>query len=40
MPAIERIAVGVDGSDTSRKALLWAYDEAGHHGATRTTQQT
>ncbi len=33
MPGIERIVVGVDGSDTSRKALVWAYDEAGHHGA-------
>jgi nucleotide-binding universal stress UspA family protein len=33
MPGIERIVVGVDGSDTSRKALAWAYDEAGHHGA-------
>ncbi len=33
MAEIERIAVGVDGSDTSRKALAWAYDEAGHHRA-------
>ncbi len=33
MPGIEHIVVGVDGSDTSRKALAWAYDEAGHHGA-------
>ncbi len=33
MAGIERIVVGVDGSDTSRKALTWAYDEAGHHGA-------
>ncbi len=40
MPAIERIAVGVDGSDTSRKALLWAYDEAGHHGASLTVVTT
>ncbi len=36
MAQIERIAVGVDGSDTSRKALEWAYDEAGHHGASLT----
>jgi nucleotide-binding universal stress UspA family protein len=34
MPGIEHIVVGVDGSDSSRKALEWAYDEAGHHGAT------
>jgi nucleotide-binding universal stress UspA family protein len=33
MPEITRIVVGVDGSDQSRKALAWAYDEAGHHGA-------
>jgi nucleotide-binding universal stress UspA family protein len=33
MAGIERIVVGVDGSDTSRNALEWAYDEAGHHGA-------
>ena len=33
MAEIERIVVGVDGSDTSQKALAWAYDEAGHHGA-------
>lgn len=33
MAGIERIVVGVDGSDSSRKALAWAYDEAGHHGA-------
>ena len=34
MPGIDQIVVGVDGSDSSRKALAWAYDEAGHHGAT------
>jgi nucleotide-binding universal stress UspA family protein len=34
MAEIERIAVGVDGSEESRKALLWAYDEAAHHRAT------
>ncbi len=33
MAAIERILVGVDGSDTSRRALEWAYDEAANHGA-------
>ncbi len=33
MSEITRIVVGVDGSDQSRKALAWAYDEAGHHGA-------
>ena len=33
MAGIERIVVGVDGSDSSRSALAWAYDEAGHHGA-------
>ncbi|HYO30173.1 MAG TPA: universal stress protein [Thermomicrobiales bacterium] len=33
MAGIQQIVVGVDGSDSSRKALAWAYDEAGHHGA-------
>ena len=33
MAQIERIVVGVDGSDSSRKALEWGYDEAAHHGA-------
>ena len=33
MADINHIVVGVDGSDTSRNALAWAYDEAGHHGA-------
>ncbi len=33
MPGIGLIVVGVDGSDSSRKALEWAYDEAAHHGA-------
>ena len=36
MPGIDHIVVGVDGSDTSRSALEWAYDEAAHHGATLT----
>ena len=33
MSVIEHIVVGVDGSDSSRKALEWAYNEAAHHGA-------
>jgi nucleotide-binding universal stress UspA family protein len=33
MAEMNQIVVGVDGSDTSRKALAWAYDEAGHHRA-------
>jgi nucleotide-binding universal stress UspA family protein len=33
MTEIKNIVVGVDGSDSSRKALRWAYDEAAHHGA-------
>jgi nucleotide-binding universal stress UspA family protein len=33
MAGINRIVVGVDGSDSSRKALRWAYDEAAHHSA-------
>ena len=33
MAGIEHIVVGVDGSDSSRHALEWAYDEAAHHGA-------
>jgi nucleotide-binding universal stress UspA family protein len=33
MAGIEHIVVGVDGSDSSRTALEWAYDEAAHHGA-------
>jgi nucleotide-binding universal stress UspA family protein len=36
MAGINRIVVGVDGSDSSRKALRWAYDEAAHHGASIT----
>jgi nucleotide-binding universal stress UspA family protein len=34
--AISSIIAGVDGSDSSRAALRWAYDEAGHHGASLT----
>jgi nucleotide-binding universal stress UspA family protein len=33
MTDIKRIVVGVDGSDSSRAALQWAYDEAAHHSA-------
>lgn len=36
MAGTETIIVGVDGSDSSRAALQWAYDEAAHHGATLT----
>lgn len=36
MAEIKLIVVGVDGSDSSQKALRWAYDEAAHHGATIT----
>jgi nucleotide-binding universal stress UspA family protein len=30
---IKQIVVGVDGSEASRAALRWAYDEAAHHNA-------
>jgi len=33
MTEIKVIIVGVDGSDQSRAALNWAYEEAAHHGA-------
>jgi nucleotide-binding universal stress UspA family protein len=33
MAGIEHIVVGVDGSDSSKNALEWAYEEAAHHGA-------
>jgi nucleotide-binding universal stress UspA family protein len=36
MTEIKLIIVGVDGSDHSRAALSWAYDEAAHHGASLT----
>lgn len=36
MTGINSIIVGVDGSDHSRAALKWAYDEAAHHGASLT----
>jgi len=36
MRNIGRIVVGVDGSESSRAALRWAYDEAASHGASLT----
>jgi nucleotide-binding universal stress UspA family protein len=33
MTDIKNIIVGVDGSDSSKAALEWAYNEAAHHGA-------
>jgi nucleotide-binding universal stress UspA family protein len=36
MPEIKLIIVGVDGSENSRAALRWAYDEATQHGASLT----
>ena len=40
MPGISLIIAGVDGSDSSRAALKWAYDEAVHHGASLTVVTT
>ena len=40
MPGMDHIVVGVDGSDISRKALDWAYEEAAHHGASLTVVTT
>ena len=40
MAGVSRIVAGVDGSDSSKAALLWAYDEASHHGATLTVVST
>jgi nucleotide-binding universal stress UspA family protein len=40
MASIENIVVGVDGSDNSRKALEWAYEEAAQHGAALTVVTT
>jgi nucleotide-binding universal stress UspA family protein len=37
---IKLIVVGVDGSDSSRAALHWAYDEATHHSATLSVVST
>lgn len=40
MAAMEHIVVGVDGSDSSRNALNWAYEEAAQHGASLTVVTT
>lgn len=40
MTEIKLIVVGVDGSDSSRAAFQWAYNEAAHHGAILTTVTT
>jgi nucleotide-binding universal stress UspA family protein len=40
MAEIKLIVVGVDGSDSSREALRWAYDEAAHHSASITAVST
>ena len=40
MAGIKLIVVGVDGSDNSRSALHWAYDEAAHQGALLTVLTT
>lgn len=40
MTEIRQIVVGVDGSESSRAALHWAYDEAAHHGASLTAVAT
>ena len=40
MTEIKRIVVWVDGSDRSRAALLWAYNEADHHAAAITVVST
>ena len=40
MTEIKLITVGVDGSDSSKAALAWAYDEATHHGAALTVVAT
>jgi nucleotide-binding universal stress UspA family protein len=40
MTEIKQIVVGVDGSESSRAALAWAYDEAAHHSASLTVIST
>jgi nucleotide-binding universal stress UspA family protein len=40
MNEIKQIVVGVDGSESSRAALQWAYNEAAHHGASLTAVAT
>ncbi len=37
---MENIVVGVDGSDSSRNALNWAYEESAQHGAALTVVTT
>ena len=36
MADVTQIVIGMDGSESSRTALAWAYDEAAHHGAALT----
>ena len=40
MTEIKQIVVGVDGSESSRAALRWAYDEAAHHDASLVAVST
>ncbi len=40
MTEIKQIVVGVDGSESSRAALHWAYDEAAHHNASLVAVST
>jgi nucleotide-binding universal stress UspA family protein len=40
MTEINQIVVGVDGSDSSRAALQWAYEEAAHHDASLVVVST
>ncbi len=40
MSGIKLIIAGVDGSEESRTALHWAYEEAAHHGASLTVVMT
>lgn len=40
MAGMKNIVVGVDGSESSRNALDWAYEEAAHHGASLTVVTT
>src|SRR5215203_1615644 len=40
MAEIKQIVVGVDGSESSRAALHWAYDEAAHHNASLVAVST
>jgi nucleotide-binding universal stress UspA family protein len=40
VPDIQLIIAGVDGSEQSKVALAWAYDEATHHGAALTVVTT